>query len=222
MRNPFRSEESAFKFLLLAIAYFGSIGIASVINKWAGLAVFLLETGAIVTWWLMTRSTPEEPIKPVAPPHAPGEKHLLVVANETVAGPELLAEVKKHARGRKTSVLVVTPALNTKLKYWVSDEDGARAAAAERLHASLEAMRADGMKAEGQVGDPDPLQAIDDAIRTFSPDEIVISTHPEGRSNWLEQGVVEHAREHFDGPVTHVVVDLEAADAEAASPSGTS
>jgi hypothetical protein len=222
MRNPFKSEEAAFRFLMGAIGYFAIIAIASVINKWAGLAVFLLMTGGLVTWWLMSRGKPDEPIPPVAPPHPAGEKHLLVIANETVAGAELLAEVKKHARGRKTTVLVVTPALNTKLKYWVSDEDGARAAAGERLQASLDAMRAAGIKAEGEVGDPDPLQAIDDAIRTFSPDEILISTHPEGRSNWLEQGIVEHARERFDVPVTHVVVDLEAADAAATTPSGTS
>ena len=220
MRNPFKSEDAAFRFLLLVIGYFALIAVAYAINKWAGLVVFLLETGALVTWWLMSRGTPEEPIPPVAPPHPADEKRVLVIANETVHGPELLAELKKHARGRKTRVLVITPALNTKLKHWVSDEDGARAAAAERLQESLEAMRADGMKADGEVGDPDPLQAIDDAIRTFSPDDLIISTHPEGRSNWLEQGVVERARERFDVPVTHVVVDLEAAAAEpAAEPS---
>ena len=99
MRNPFKSEESAFRFLMGVIAYFAIIAIASVINKWAGLAVFLLMTGGLVTWWLMSRGTPEEPIPPVAPPHAPDEKHVLVIANETVAGPELLAELKEHARG---------------------------------------------------------------------------------------------------------------------------
>ena len=62
----------------------------------------------------------------------------------------------------------------------------------------------------GEIGDDDPLQAIDDALRTFAPDELIISTHPEGRSNWLERGVVEHARERFALPVTHVVVDLDA------------
>jgi GABA permease len=211
MRNPFRTEEAAFRFLWLAIVYFGAIGIASAINTWAGLAVFLLATGAIVTWWLMTRGTPEEPIKSVAPPHPPDERRVLVIANETVGGAELLAELQNRSRGRKTRVLVVTPALNTKLRHWVSDEDGARTAAAERLDASLDAMRAAGLSAEGEVGDADPVQAIDDAVRTFSPDEIVISTHPEGRSHWLERNVVESARERFDLPVTHVVVDLDAA-----------
>jgi hypothetical protein len=216
MRNPFRTEEAAFRFLLLVIAYFALIAIASVINTWFGLAVFLLETGALITWWLMTRDKREAPEKQAAPPHPPGEKRVLVIANETVGGPELLAELKRHARGRKTEVLVVTPALNSPLKHWVSDEDGARAAAAERLGASLDAMRAAGMTATGEIGDSDPVQAIDDALRTFAPDEIVISTHPEGRSNWLERGVVDHARERFDVPLTHVVVDLDAERAEPA------
>jgi len=71
-------------------------------------------------------------------------------------------------------------------------------------------MRAAGLQAEGEVGDGDPIQAIEDAMRTFQPDELIISTHPEGRSHWLERGVVEKARERFALPLTHVVVDLEA------------
>ena len=58
--------------------------------------------------------------------------------------------------------------------------------------------------------DADPLQAIEDAVRTFGPDEIIISTHPAGRSHWLERGIVAGARERFAVPITHVVVDLDA------------
>ena len=50
---------------------------------------------------------------------------------------------------------------------------------------------------------------MEDALRRFPADEVIISTHPPGRSNWLERDVVERARERFDMPVTHVVVDLE-------------
>ena len=105
---------------------------------------------------------------------------------------------------------MVCPALNSPLRHWVSDEDGARAAAQERLQESLWRLGDVAIIARGEVGDADPLQAIDDALRTFGPDEIVISTHPEGRSNWLEKGVVTGARERFDVPITHVVVDLAA------------
>jgi hypothetical protein len=51
---------------------------------------------------------------------------------------------------------------------------------------------------------------MEDALRLFGADEIIISTHPEGRSHWLERGVVTGARERFAVPIQHVVVDLEA------------
>jgi nucleotide-binding universal stress UspA family protein len=109
----------------------------------------------------------------------------------------------------REEVLVVTPALNSPLKHWVSDEDDARAAAQDRLEESLAKLSEAGVEARGEVGDGDPLQAMEDALRTFGADEIIISTHPEGRSHWLERGVVEKARERFAVPITHVVVDLE-------------
>src|SRR5262249_46823698 len=183
------------------MVYFGLMAIASLINTWAGLAVFLVETAILVGWWLTTRGDSDAPEKQAPPPHPPGEKRLLVIANETVGGSALLAELKRRAAGRCTEVLGVPPALNSPLRHRVSDEDGAREAAAARLEASLEAMRAAGMTATGEVGDSDPVQAIADAIRTFAPDEIVISTHPEGRSNWLERGVVDSAKERFAVPV---------------------
>ena len=108
-----------------------------------------------------------------------------------------------------TEVLVVTPALNTRIRHWTSDEDTARGAAQARLDESLAALSGDGIDARGIVGDDDPCQAIEDALRMFPADEIVVSTHPAGRSNWLEDGVVERAKERFDLPITHVVVDLE-------------
>jgi hypothetical protein len=106
-------------------------------------------------------------------------------------------------------VLVVAPALNTPLRTWVSDEDPARAAAEQRLQTSVARLRDGGVEVRGEVGDSDPLQAIEDGLRTFGADEVILSTHPEGRSNWLERGVVEAARTRFAVPITHVVVDLE-------------
>ena len=141
---------------------------------------------------------------------AEDERHILVVANETVGGDELLAILRDKSAGVNEQVLVVCPALNSPVRTWASDEDGARSAAQDRLDASLARLRQDGVQAQGEIGDGDPLQAIEDALRTFGADEIVISTHPEGRSNWLERNVVGAARERFDVPITHVVVDLEA------------
>jgi hypothetical protein len=126
-----------------------------------------------------------------------------------VAGQALRREVAERA-ARGADVLVVCPALNSPLRHWASDEDGARAGAQARLEESLAALADAGVEARGEVGDADPIQAMDDALRTFGADEIVVSTHPPGRSNWLERGVIERARERYEVPITHVVVDLAA------------
>lgn len=101
----------------------------------------------------------------------------------------------------------MAPALNSRVRHWLSDEDEARRAAEERLRRSLDLLDEAEISAEGVVGDADPLQAIDDALRIFPADEIVVSTHPEGRSNWLARGLVERARRRFTQPIVHVVVD---------------
>jgi hypothetical protein len=210
MINPLRSEAEAFRFLIASIAYFGAIVIATLVGgEWVGLAVFVVLTAVALVWWWRTRSD-ERPLRTGARPHPAGERRILVIANETVGGHVLRSAILAKSLDVREEVLVVTPALNTPLRHWVSDDDGARAAAQERLDESLAKLSEAGVEARGEVGDGDPLQAIEDALRTFGADEIIISTHPEGRSNWLERGVVEKSRERFSVPITHVVVDLEA------------
>src|SRR3954452_6634553 len=195
----------------MTIGYFALIVVGAVIDKWVGVAVFVVLTAGIL-WWLFLRKTPAEPPVKQQPAASPSSEYrILVVANETVGGAELLGTIKERAGDRFVRVLVVTPALNSPLKHWVSDEDGARDAAQDRLHASLDGMRAAGLNAQGEIGDGDPIQAIEDAVRTFRPDELIVSTHPAGRSHWLERGVVDKARERFDVPLTHVIVDLDTA-----------
>jgi hypothetical protein len=210
MKNPLRSEAEAFQFLLGAVVYFAAIAIAGVINEWAGLAVFIALTAAVIWWWMRARRL--EAPRQQAPVHrgGPGERRILVIANETVGGRPLLERIRELGSGYETRVLVVSPALNTPLRHWASDEDPARAEAQRRLDRSLARLGEHGIEARGEIGDGDPLQAIEDALRTFGADEIVISTHPEGRSNWLERGVVTGARERFAVPIHHVVVDLQA------------
>jgi len=212
MINPLRSEAEAFRFLIASIVYFGAIVIASVAGgKWVGLGVFIALTAAVVGWWFHAR-TDERPERTTPRPHAAGERRILVIANETVGGHTLRSTILEKSLDVREEVLVVTPALNSPIRHWVSDEDGARAAAQERLDRSLAQLAEAGVQARGEVGDGDPLQAIEDALRTFGADEIIISTHPEGRSNWLERGIVENARERFAVPITHVVVNLDRED----------
>jgi hypothetical protein len=209
LKNPFRSEADAYRFVWLTLGALLLIALASWINRWLGLAVFIVEA-VVAAWWVFFRGEPEQPERVAPAAHEEGERRILVIANETVGGRELRNAIERASENVAETVLVVCPALNSPLRHWVSDEDDARAAAHERLDRSLAALRSAGVDARGEIGDGDPLQAIEDALRTFAPDELIISTHPEGRSHWLERGVVDRARERFDLPVTHVVVDLEA------------
>jgi nucleotide-binding universal stress UspA family protein len=136
--------------------------------------------------------------------------HLLVVANETVQGNALVETVCDTALYRDAEVLVVAPALNTRLRHWMSDSDRARQAAQARLAGCVSRLQDAGVRATGQVGDADPMRAIEDAMRVFEADEIVIGTHPEERSNWLARDLVGRTCATYDVPVLHVVDDLDA------------
>jgi Universal stress protein family len=206
VRNPFRSEAEAFSFVLVCVALFAAVAVAGILGGgWVALAVFLVLAIGVA---LYVKGPPKEPEEPVVSRRGGDRRRILVVANETVAGRALRDEVVRRAGG-DADVLVVCPALNSPIRHWASDEDGARAAAEQRLEESLSALAAEGVAARGEVGDADPVQAMDDALRTFGADEIVISTHPPGRSNWLEKAVIEKAGERYPVPITHVVVDLE-------------
>jgi GABA permease len=142
------------------------------------------------------------------PPRTPSSDpwRILVVANETVASDALRDAVAARASGG-ADVLVIAPALVGRLGWLSSAEDEARASAAARLEHCLESLRRLGVEARGQVGDCDPLRAIEDALRTFRADEVVLATHPPGRSHWLEQGLVERVQERLEVPIHHVVVE---------------
>ncbi|HSC91229.1 MAG TPA: hypothetical protein VLB86_06210 [Gaiellaceae bacterium] len=211
MENPFRSEAAAYRFLLLTVGAFALVvaakllfGALVAVVVWAGVTL------AVLFAYVRARSLERPP--QTAPAHRgdDDQKRLLVVANETVGGAALRDEIVRRCSGFRTEVLVVSPALNSRLRHWTSDEDPARAAAAERLDESLARLRELGIAADGRVGDDDPLQALEDALRTFGADEVVVATHPAGRSHWLERRVVETARERYAVPIVHVVVDLEA------------
>jgi GABA permease len=135
---------------------------------------------------------------------------VLIVANETVGAEELLSEIRSFAAGTDAEFFVCVPA--NPVDTGQAENHGAvyvweatQRAAQERLDATLAALRADGLRADGALGDFRPLVALDEAAARFTPDGIVISTHPEGRSTWLRQGLVARAREKYDVPVEHIV-----------------
>ena len=137
--------------------------------------------------------------------------HILVVANETVAGNDLIAHLKERAAAGVDLVTVVSP-VNAPREGYVVYEDTRRAAAGRRLERTLSALRGEGIAASGLVVEADPVAAVRDALAQLEPppDEIVVSTHPRQKSGWLRRNVVERIERAGEGrPVEHVVVDLE-------------
>jgi GABA permease len=198
VENPLRSEAAAFRFLLLAIGYLALIVVGSLLDTWVGLAVFVVLTCAAV-WLVATRrGRTERPSAQTPAASPPGEHRVLVLAGGDVDGAALTAELGEHAGGRMLRVHVVAPALIGSLDQWTNDDRAARAEAQERLDRSVAAFQAAGVVVDGELGDENPVQAVEDAVRTFRPDELVLAT--------AEPGAAEQMRERFALPLTQVVV----------------
>ena len=137
-------------------------------------------------------------------------RHLLVVANETVAGRTLIDAIAERAGAEALRVTVVCPQNDPRAGYVVY-EDSRRSSAERRLRRTLDLLHEAGIAARGAVVAPDPLDALRDALHQYAPvDEVLISTHPGAvRSSWLRAGLVDRARKVAgEIPVSHVEVDL--------------
>ena len=212
MVNPLRSEADAFRFTLIVGALLAPIALVAIIWS-SGAALALaggLAIGLIVGLFVLKDDEPREKMllgRRLADDDSP--YRILVVANETLSGRALRDEISKRGHGGEAQLKVVCPALNSKIKHWTNEEDAAREQAGQRLQGLLAGLRSEGFDVDGDIGDDDPVQAMEDGLRRFRADEVIISTHPPGRSNWLERDVVERARARADIEVTHVVVDLD-------------
>ena len=118
--------------------------------------------------------------------------HVLVIANQTIVGPPLLAAIRERAAATPAEFTLVAPA----------DEPGVK----HRLERALEELRAAGIEATGHIGDPEPVTAALNAVHDEQVDEIIVSTFPEGTSDWLGRDVVGRIEKGAERPVTHVVV----------------
>ncbi len=171
MRSPFRSEAQAFRFVLVVAAAAAAGAIAAV---WAPTAVAvtvsLLAAAAVVAVYLV--GGPQRSRIPAAPAHHGGaaERRLLLVVEDPADEASLTG-----LRGRADRVLVVSPAAASPFRRWVSDVDPARGQASERMEDAVSRLREAGVDAAGVVGDGDLFAAIDDALRTFGGDEIVVA-----------------------------------------------
>jgi GABA permease len=148
---------------------------------------------------------------PTGTPGAPAQR-VLVLANETVNGQELIDELRSIDREGAAEYFVCVPAnpIDTGQAMHQGAAfvwDATARAAQERLDRTLEILRGEGLRADGALGNFRPLRALAEAVTEFRPDRLVICTLPEDKSAWLRFDVVDRARAEHGLPVTHVVVE---------------
>lgn len=144
-----------------------------------------------------------------------GQRHILVVANETVVSPGLVELIEKKAKDGDVRVTVLAP-VNQPRQGYVVYYDTRRAAARRRLDKTLALLRSDRVPATGVVVETDPVSALRDALDQLEPDEIIVSTHPQQKSGWLRRNAVDQMRRVAgELPFEHIVVDLESERGEA-------
>jgi hypothetical protein len=132
---------------------------------------------------------------------------ILVVANETLGGRELLEGIRERAGDDVRFVLCVPQ--NRPRAGLVIYDDAVYDAANVRLELALEVLRDMGIRAIGEVGDSDPYTATMDAVQEYHPQEIIISTYPETRSGWLRRDLIERIGQASGLKVTHIVNDID-------------
>ena len=216
MRNPVRSETDAYHIAVGSAVVLGAAAaLGALTAPLVGVALCVGAVAGVLVWEFAT-TDPERrrPLREAAAAGrrgaAPERRVVLVVANRTLASEALRAEIAQRARDG-ADVHVVAPILASRIHYMASDIDVELREARGRLDDTLGWAHAEGLQLTGRVGDPSvALGAIEDELRAAGADEVIISTLPRSRSNWLETGIVERLREDLDIPITHTVMDLEA------------
>lgn len=221
MRLPIRSEADAFRFTWGLVIVTGLCLLAGYLIHWsAGIGLLVAVAIAAFVWDVRSENPdqrhPLRDAERAAPAREPeGPPRILVVSNQTLGGEELKQELLKRGEPRPR-LRVVAPILTSRTHYVTTDIDREREQARARLEGTLSWAREQGFQCSGEVGDQNPFTAIEDQLRRYGAEEILISTHPASRSNWLESGLVEKVRDEVEAPVTHVIVDLEAQRTEIA------
>jgi len=138
-------------------------------------------------------------------------KTILVIANETLGGAKLLetVEEKAQAAGDDARIVICVPRNRPKHGNVIYD-DFVFGAAQVRIDLARTFLSLRGIRAIGEVGDPDPYTAAMDAVAEFNPDEIIVSTFPMSTSGWLRRDLIERISDSAGVPVHHVVIDIDA------------
>jgi hypothetical protein len=132
-------------------------------------------------------------------------RRCLIVANQTITGPQLLAEVLARKASDDYEFHLLVPATHPHGSGMWSSEGQSIAHARVALAEGVDHFRAEGVEVSGEIGDENPVLAVDDALRREGFDEIIVSTLPPGASRWLKRDLPHRLERRFGLPMTHVI-----------------
>jgi hypothetical protein len=211
MRVPFKTETDAFRVagalgLLLGL----SIIVGALSSLPYGVVVFAAGCAGGVVFELAGREAPEHSLRDAATAAhthgpGPGKRHVLVVAERALAGEELRRQLQQQA-GTEVEIDVLSPVMASRTHIWADDVDREREQAQARLEESLRWAREQGFVAKGEVGDHDAMAALEDELRDFGADEVVIVTHPRERTSWLASRMLSQLTRQLEVPVREIVM----------------
>jgi hypothetical protein len=226
MRVPFKTESDAFRVAVaLGLLAGGSILVGWLASRPYGVVVFAAGIAAGVTFELAGRdvdgaSSLREAVDAPHPHGASGGKRrVLVIAEQALRGEELCRQLQSVG-GAGVELDVLAPVMASRSHHWASDVDRERAEAQARLEASLAWAAEQGFAANGEVGDPDPLVAIEDELRDAGADELIIVADRRERTSWLARRMLGHLTRELEIPVREIVLDNEQ-DRQPGAPEGT-
>lgn len=133
---------------------------------------------------------------------------VLAFLNEVAGGRKLLGEIRARVEAGAEHVVLAAPQ-NVPAAGQIVDQVEIRDAALSRVEVTQQVLAGFGIEAGGVVLDRDPALALDDAVRAFKPDELLLSALPESRYGMMRKDLIEWAKSRFDIPVTHVPVRIE-------------
>jgi hypothetical protein len=216
MRPPIRSESDAFRLTLgLSLLMVVSATVGALVEPIVGFGTFMAVVVIVAVVYVSNAgSDPRPTLREAADgphPHGaePGRRHVLVVANEVLCGDALREQIMCGGPGC-VELDVLAPVLTSRVHLQVTDIDRELNEARGRLARSLAWARANGLHARGEVGDVSTTTAIEDELRDFGADEVIVVTYPRDRETWQERRELERLRRELDVPVTQIVVEEEA------------
>ncbi|HEX3510212.1 MAG TPA: hypothetical protein VHT27_03845 [Solirubrobacteraceae bacterium] len=213
-RSPILSEDDAFR---LTVAEGVALVLFCCLVGWtttavAGAVVFGALASVVFALYMVRsdrgRRPPLRSAAEEAASHAPApaKRHVLVVANEALAGEEL-GDYIRGIDGGRVVLDILAPVLLSRTHLAYTDVDAETCQALDRLSRSLTWARMQGFAARGEIGDPNPTTALEDELRDFGADAVIVATSERRPRRRQAPSELEQLREELDVPVVEMAVD---------------